>query len=934
MLEGVDNMNIEGTMIMKPSIDAIQEFQIQTSNYSAEFGRSAGGIVQVQLRSGTNGYHGSLFEFFRNDKLDANGFFNNQVPADPRNGKAPRSALRRNQFGFTFGGPLIKDKLFFFGDYQGSRQRQGRSEVFTVPTLAERQGDFRDSLPEGTPIYKNALTEELYPGCDPANFTPERCQVIPRSAMDPAALKVLDLYPAPNVPGVVRPGTGIFNNYSASAASQDNSNSLDIKIDHRINDKNSLTGHYSFGKANSTVPAAFGNGTIGPCIDCGLSLNLLAGRNEFTNQIGGVTYIRGITPGIFNELRVGVNRTYNPYLASDGGADLANQAGIPNVNVNNYTTGLPWFSFSPSPQWIGTSPFLPFFRAGTAYQLTDNLSLVRGRHRLKTGVDIRRRLDNNFSNFFPRAGYIFNPFFTGNALGDFLTGRPIVILQDLLEGTLGIRGMEYGFYVQDDLHVSPTLTLNLGIRYELFPGYVEQYDRNANLDLERGVALLAGRDGLPRSFVATDKNNWAPRFGFAWSPWGSRTVIRGGYGISYFNANNYFSFNTVNPPYTASLFVFNLNESADAIYRISDGIPVDQRPTPATFDPAHPSGSWRVLDPNQRSPYTQFFSFGVQRALPWSTVLDVAYVGSRGLKLPGSYEANPAPPGDPSNLDARRIRHAVMPDVTTVTYYTNGFASAYHSLQAKLEKRFSHGLQLLSTYTWSKSMDDISGSPLTGGGDSNPSGTIQNPFDFRADRARSSFDRTHRFVLAANYELPIGRGKAFGASWHPAANLLLGNWQLNGVVTVSTGLPFSVFASGNTQCGCSAGDMRADRLRDGNLPADQRSPEHWFDSSAFADPPGTELDAKGNVISAGRYGNSGRNIIKGPGFSNVDFSIFKKFAVRETSEVQFRAEAFNLFNHVNFFYPSSTQNASWQSGGLITRAYPPRIIQLALKFVF
>jgi outer membrane receptor protein involved in Fe transport len=923
LLEGVDNMNIEGTLLVEPSIDAIQEFQIQTGNFSAEFGRSTGGVIQVKLRSGTNSFHGSAFEFVRNDLFDANGFFDNQVP--PRAGEthAPKTALRRNQFGFTFGGPIKKDKAFFFGDYQGSRQRQGRSEIFSVPTLLERQGDFSQTLAADQPLFQNALLGTVYPGCDLTNFTAD-CQRLPASALDSPAVAIAQLYPVPNIPGTFVPGLGTFNNYAASGSSADDVNAFDVRVDFHASDRDLFGAHYSFADNDSVVPAAFGDGTIGPCIDCGFVLNLLAGVPVLRNQLGGLTYIRNFSPTVVNEFRAGFNRTFNFFSTTEGGRNLADEFGIPNVNINDLTTGLPWFLFDPVPMWTGTSPFLPFLRGGTSYQLTDNLSVVRGRHRLKTGFDLRRRLDNDFSNFFPRGAYIYAPFFTGNSFADFLTGRALVITQDLLPGTYGIRGIEYAGYVQDDLKLHPRFTLNLGIRYEYFPGYVEVRDRNANLDLNTGRAVLAGRNGQPRQFVPKDLNNWAPRVGFAWTPSADgKTVLRGGYGISYFNSNNFFAFNTINPPFTAAFTHLNIDfNTLDAEFLTSDGLPVQLRPTVENFDASNPAGTWRVVDPTQRSPYTQYFSFGVQRALPWDTVLDISYVGSRGVKLPGQIEANPAPPGDPTTMEARRIRRSQIPNVDSITLLANAFASNYHSLQVKAEKRFSHGLQFLGTYTWAKSIDNLSGSPLTGGGDSNPSASSQNPFDLAADRARSSYDRAHRFVFAFNYDLPFGRGQRFGAGMHGLANGFLGGWQVNGIVTLSSGLPFTVFATSSASCGCTAGELRADRLADGNLPEGQRKPTGWFDSSAFRDPPPES------------YGNAGRNIINGPGMANVDFSLFKKFRLREKVELQFRGEFFNLFNRANFFYPTSVNNATWQAGGLLTRAFPPRIVQLALKVLF
>jgi hypothetical protein len=618
-----------------------------------------------------------------------------------------------------------------------------------------------------------------------------------------------------------------------------------------------------------------------------------------------------------------VNRSSSFYQTSDGGQNLAEQFGIANVNVSPLTTGLPWFLFSPSPSWMGTSPFTPNINGYTTYQVTENLSHLRSGHSIKAGFDFRRRQNNGSGNFFGKGAYIFAPFFTGNAFADFLTGRALVIQQDLTPGTTGIRGTDFGLYVQDDWKVTRRLTLNLGLRYDLFPGYVEVNDRMSNLDVERGVVILAGQNGAARNFIDTDRNNWGPRIGFAWAlNEKANTVLRGGYGLAYMNFNNSISFAGLNPPYTRAFDQFNLGPDADALFRISDGLPTHLVATPEDFDVTNPTGSYRQIDPRARAPYTQYFSLNVQRTLPGNLVLDVGYVGTKGTKLPGEVEGNPAPPGDPATVENRRVHEGTVPDVGDITYYINGFASNYHSLQVKLEKRLSSGLQFLTTYTLAKSIDNKSGSATTGGSDSNPSSKPQNPFDWSADRGLSSFDRRHRFVAAINYELPFGRGRAVGGNWSALTNGILGGWQANSIITLQSGLPFNVFASSSAQCGCSVGEMRADRIGDGRLPENQRSVHGWIDKTAFKDP------------EPGHYGNAGRNIIPGPGFSTVDFSMFKKFILNESRRFELRGEFFNLFNHANFLYPVSAQNASWQAGGIITEAYSPRVVQLALKFVF
>ena len=950
MIEGVDNVNMDSNLMMRPSIDAIGEFQIQTGNFSAEYGRSGGGVVQVQLRSGSNKVHGSVFEFLRNEKLDANGFFSNQVPPLPGETMAPKQPLKRNQFGFSLGGPIKKNKLFFFGDFQGSRERKGSAGLFSVPTAKERVGDFTSTLPAGQPIYQNAiwalfgLPPTVYSTCDLENFTPATCQVIPPtsannpSGIDPPGLHIAAGYPMPNVPGIFIPGVGTFLNYFASGSNSADSNNFDVKMDYRLREQDSLSFRYSFSNAANLTPAAWGGGTYGPCINCGVVINLLAGSNGGRGQNAGLTYIHTFSPTTVNEFRAGLNRSSGFFNTSDNGAKLAEEAGIPNVNVNDQTSGFPWFYMINGPDWTGTSPFTPAINGYTTYQFTDNISHFHGKHGIKAGVDIRRRMNNGSGNFFGKGAYYFLPFFTGVTMGDFLTGRGTMILQDFTPGTTGWRMIEYGFYVQDDIKVTPRLTLNLGIRYELYPAAVEAFNRVSNLDPVHGIVQLAGLNGNPRQFVPNDYNNWAPRFGFAWTPFANgKTVIRGGYGISYFNQNNGVSYSGLNAPYTQAFSLpFNLSfATLDAAYKLSDGLPIELRPTLENFDVHNPAGSWRQNDPLQRTPYAQYFSLGVQRVLPWDTVLDISYVGMRGVKLPGENEGDPSTPGDTTTeaVAQRRIYSATIPNVSDITLYQNIYNSNYHSLQVKAVKRFSHGLQFLGTYTYAKSIDDKSGSAVTGGGDSNPSSKPQNPFNIQSERARSSFDQTHRFIFSYNYDLPVGRGRHFGSNWHPVLNAFLGGWQANGIFEFATGLPFSVFSTGTSNCGCSASDMRADRIGNGNRPKSERSITGWFDKSAFTDPPST-LMSGGQVVQLGRWGNSARNIIYGPGYANVDFSVFKKFNVKEKAEVQVRGEFFNIANAVNFYYPLSTTNANWQTGGLITKARDARIIQVALKVVF
>jgi hypothetical protein len=911
VIEGQSNSDFNHNLLIRPEIDAIQEFQILTATFSAEYGSSGGGIVSIQLKSGGNQMHASLFEFLRNDKLDANNFFANDVPLLSGQSSAPREELRRNQFGGTLGGPIAHDKTFFFVDYQGSRQVAGATTIQTVPTLLERTGNFSQDLGQGKILYDDSFLRTSFPN-----------QTIPASALDPAAVKLTNLYPLPNVPGKFIPGQGAVNNYSTSGVGTNNSNQFDTKLDHYLTPTDTFSGHYAFSESNQLIPAAFGGGTVGPCIGCGTVLDLLAGSPQSRSQQAGLTETHIFTAATVNEFRFGVTRYRSFYQTSDGGQNLATEVGIPHVNVSAYTTGLPWFDFSPSPSWMGTSPFTPSLTAYTDWEESDHLSLLRGRHSIKLGFDMHRKANNNASNYFGKGAYIFTPFFTGNAFADFLTGRATEIQQNLTPGTTGLRGQEYGAYIQDDFKVSTRLTLNLGLRYDLFPGAYEDYNRLSNLDPATGLVELAGKNGAPRNFIPTRYLDFAPRVGFAYALTPD-TVMRGGYGISYVNANNFISYIGANPPYTQSFTLVNLSfKNYQALNVLSQGLPTGLAPTPANFNPSQPAGNYDEAGMNNRTPYTQSFSFNLQRALPGNIALEIGYVGTKGTRLPGEVDGDPAPPGNPATEQQRRIYAAALPNVTGITYYINAFSSTYNSLQVKVEKRLSHGLQFLSTYTFSKSIDNKSGSPVTGGGDSNSSDFVQDPFNWNADRALSSFNVKSKFVTAFNYNLPFGRSQAIGGQWNRAVDALLGGWQANGILTLQSGLPFSVLATSNADCGCSSGSLRAELIGNPFPAGFHQNINQWFDPAAFSDPPLEE------------YGSSGRNIIPGPGLVDLDLSLFKKFRLDDKRMFQLRGEYFNILNHPNFLYPTSTTDATWNTGGILTQAMPARVGQVALKFSF
>lgn len=920
LIEGQDDADLNNNLSLNPPLESIQEFQVLSGTYSAEYGNSAGGIVTVKMKSGTNQFHGSAFEFVRNSALDANGFFNNQVP--PTSGdKAPRAPLTRNQYGGSLGGPIRKSKTFFFADYQGYRETQGGNSILSVPTALERQGNFTETLAPGQAIYENALLGQTYPGCNPATFT-SACQIIPTSGIDPVAAKLANFYPLPNAAGEFIPGQGTINNYIAAGNTTTSYNQFDVKIDHQLSASDSLSAHYSFYQGNEVIPAAFDGGLAGPCVGCGIVDDFLAGSIYNRNQVFGITEVHTFSSNTTNEFRAGINRTFSDYGSSDHGKNIASEIGMPNVNVSPFTSGLPWFYIAPSPTWMGTSAFEPSIIGYTTYQISDNLSHAVGKHFLKMGFDVRRRLNNQLGNFFGKGEYVFVPLFTGNAWGDFLTGRPYEITQDLTPGPVGLREIEYAGYIQDDYKVTRRLTLNLGLRYELFPGLVEVHNLLSSIDAQTATVQLAGLNGVPRQLVNTDYKNLAPRVGFAYALTDKADlVVRGGYGISYSNFADSLNQAGLNAPYTQAFSEINLGSNLQAVYTTSDGLPTQLATTPANFDPNDPSGAFRQVARNAPTPYTESYSFNIQKALPGNLVVEAGYIGTHGVHLPGNLEGDPAPPGDPSTLQQRRIYYDTMPNVSSITLYDNVFYSNYNALQLKAEKRLSAGLQFLMTYTFSKSIDDLNGSSYTGGGNNNASSQPQNPFDPGADRALSAFNAKQRFVTAASYELPFGAGRKFGSEWKPVVNGFLGGWQLNGILTLSSGLPFSVLASSSASCGCSVGDLRANIIGNPYLPSSERGPDGWFNKAAFADP-----------VEA--YGDSGRDIITGPGYANLDASLFKIFRIKERHQIQLRAEFFNVLNRTNFMNPANSQNATWTSGGILTETFPARVGQFAVKYMF
>jgi carboxypeptidase family protein len=904
MLDGVDNNSLsqdltnESSFVYGPSPDAIEEFKVQTNSMSAEFGRSGGAVMNVTIKAGTNGFHGSAFEFLRNEKLDAKNYFD---PPDQ-----PTPPYKQNQFGGAVGGPIIKNKTFFFADYQGTRIRQSLTFLSAVAPLAWRNGDFSGFQPILDP---DSPTHQPFPN-----------NQIPKARWDPAAANLIALMPGPNVPGDVSP-RGVGNNYLINPVEPNTTDQGDIRIDHKISNSDSIFGRFSMSNQTLTPPARIPPPLAAAQFSSG----------DWTNNTRQVvlseTHI--FSPRIVNEFRAGYTRLRTERLQFNSNENLSEKIGIPGIPFTGGNGGLPRFSVS-GLQNFGSATFQPTREFENVFTFVDTLSVISGRHTLKFGAEVRPQV--NFSILqppVPRGRFYFTGDFTrdpddrsntGLGFADFLLGRVNrTLVGSFINDTFQQPG--YIFYAQDDIKLTRKLTLNLGVRYEFISMPKERRDAQASYNLTTGALDIAnGRQdplppnffpevpvnrNAPRQLVPQDRNNFAPRIGFAYqlTP---RTVIRSGFGIFYSsyesgplsipNPGN-------NPPfYEESNFnPVSFGVPNPIVNQLSKGLPANIFAEPA----AVPLFS---LDPNFRNPYVQHWNFSVQRDLGFNTVWEISYAGSSGKKLYEFRNANqPTPTPDATiDYDSRRPYPFLGNDLT---YWCSCNSSTYHGLQTKVEKRFSNGLSFLGAYTWGKSIDEQSQASL--GFDNSTS--VRNEHNYHVEKSRSDYDIAHRFVVSYTYNLPFGRDR------QGAAKLLLDGWQLIGIHAFNTGTPYTIHASSDFSN--ADGDSRPDRIPGvSDVPSGGRIREQWFNPAAFTNP------------GDGQWGNVGRNVLTGPGLVSVDFSLFKTFPITERWKLQFRSEFFNLINHPNFRGLDTTFDSP--SAGELSAAGAARQIQFALKLLF
>ncbi len=925
VLDGVDNNSISEnvqeltTQVARPSVDSIQEFKVSTNPYSAENGRSPGALISVTTKSGSNVFHGTLYEFHRNRIFDANNFFNNRAGA-----RKPQNI--QNQFGGNIGGPVMKDEAFFFFNYEGTRIRKGVTRLGNVPLANEIRGDFSNAAAVANRIPGGAYAKlfDRVGDCRalvPSAFNSDGSFInnqIPSQCLDPLAQKVLALLPGPNV----TPGSGALNinNFLRNPGITDDTDSYTGRFDWQQSAKNSFFVRYTLSDRFRYIPGIFGGVVDGT----GSSAN---GRLNMKGQSAAVGWTRLISSRLINEFRLGWGRNNSLAVQDPFGLNTLADFGFKGVPDSPlYSGGLPGLSISarggtqlPGGQSgfdrLGSPDFLPKSQRTNQFQWTDNISLTYGAHQLKFGGDVRGPMRNIYLDVPSLRGTLnFDGNRTGIGLADFLLGYPSGA-QLANPQVVDSRMKMFSGFVQDDWKATPRLTFNLGLRYDYATWPYDGRDRLTNLNPETGQLFTPANSPVGRSLVRPDKNNFAPRVGLAYQLTPA-TVLRAGYGRFYMLFERAGSEDqlALNLPWLVqnNVTAANNNSTANGI-RLRNGFNLSL--DPASVDPR--LVRLRAVNPDAVDPSIDQWNLGVQRLLAGNLVVTLDYVGTKGTHLSALRNLNqPA-------FNANGVSTGVLPfpNLGPIEYRDNGANSNYHGGELTLEKRFSRGLSFRAAYTYSKSIDFAQEHLATGGTGS----FAQDAHNLNERRGPSDFDIRHRFVASYVYELPFGRGRGF--LQEGPLSYVLGGWRLSGLSNIRSGRPFTVSANGNSTAlgGARGGGLVgawADCLRDGSLSGDERNIDRWFDTTAYA------------VPTPARLGTCGRNTLRGPSLTNFDMAVARTFPLfSEERNLEFRWEVFNVFNTPQFGLPE--RNLSSTSAGRISSlAGDPRVMQFALKLNF
>jgi hypothetical protein len=879
--QGTTNAQALSAQVVQPSPDAISEFKVQTNGYSAEFGRSAGAAINVVIKSGTNQRHGSAWYFNRDTALAATPWANNLIGAG-------KPELKWHQYGGTFGGAVVKNKLFYFADYEGFKQSFENAFLVTVPTEAEKNGTF----------YR-AVT-------DPTSKVPFANNTIPTQQFDALGKKLIDLYPTANQPGTIASSGQTTNNYGVTRPGTEDTHKGDLKFDYNPTSKDILSFRWSMFRQDIYRNALFAGPADGA--------NNQGGQFNSNHSFGG-TWTRTLSPSIINAFRFGYNRTYatftNPGIDGPGAAAFGfknipaeaiakGNGGLPQITISNYNS-------------LGTRNFRPQFQSPELFQFLDSVTINRGPHTMRVGFETRQK--NNLFQDLTRTvpNYTFGGRFTGEAMADMLTGN----LQQFDANTqTNVEQLQkaYAAYFQDDWKVNPSLTLNLGLRYEYTtPYYGKDPVQNINFDPKTGqlVYPTGGTDYL----VNADHSNIGPRIGAAWQIMPQKLVLRAGYGM-FFSGEDIFGSDInlpLNPPQLIPITLAQVG-TGPAPFKLSDPVPN------GIFSNYNTTIiSLRAREKDFHAARVQQFNVALQYLLPGKSTFEVAYVGNRGNNLQFTYSLNQTPFGVDGSVAANRP----FPNWTQITMGATRGHSWYDSLQLKYEKQMSNGLYTLASYTFANAIDEAG---------AYDAGTQPQYLDnLAAERGRQSQTPRQRFTWTNVYSLPVGRGHKFGNQWNRVTDAVLGGWQISSILSTRTGLPINVTMGTTgvdpatnknyTFFNRNGGGLRPNRIGTANSGIDPKVDRlHFLDVNAF------------QVQAINTPGNAQRNVALGPKLFNLNVSLVKRFAVTDRSDINLRLEAFNAFNTVNFANPNTTFGTA--AFGQITSAGDARQVQIAIRYQF
>ena len=894
LLDGVPNIdNVNGGFAIRVPVDAIGEFRILTLNAPAEYGGTSGATTSAVTKSGGNNFHGDVYEFLRNSDFDTRNFFASSV-----------EPLHQNQFGATVGGPVRRNKDFFFAYYEGLRDRAGVTKTAIVPTPAQRQGDFSG----GNGPLINYFSGQPVPG-----------NKIPAQAINPIAQNALQFYPLGNISPSL---------YAATVMGTSNYDQGGFRLDHNFSAGDQLFLRYATSSTSELDPLPIaGAGVPGFPVGDSIRTHSVTVSETHVFSPGALQTFRAAF--FRNEFIFGqrLNSTPPSALGFQYQPTLGLAAGPPYLIVSGYAS-------------VGDPITGPQNTYQNNYQLSDSISLTRGRHSFKFGGDFARTQINLLFGIATNGFFVFAPFPFSDSFASFLTGNPVVFFQGGGQFDRALRNVMVAGYAQDEWRVTPHLTINYGLRYEINTPYVDV--RNRMNEWAPGVQskvypnappglLFPGDPGVARSIAPNYYKGLMPRIGIAWDPTGSgHTTIRAGYGIFYDSFTNGVG-GPLQAPVSALPWTLAYQLGGPG-FNIAN--PYGNQPPPFASQSFVKPATVLTVDQSMRPPYAQNWNLSIEHVLGQNYLLDVRYVGNKGTRLPRMIEADPSvfgPGVNQNNIDQHRIYAGCSSDPSqpcnfaSVGLVSNIANSTYHAAQVSLSRHFARGLGFQLSYWFSKSLDGVSSFNVSGSAPTDVSGEndlAQNPFNIRAEHGPSLFDARQRLAISGNYELPRWKSAGRAASW------IVNGWQLNGIASVSSGTPFTVYDSANVSLQGQAPEItgfyssRPDLIANPN--DGPHTPNQWVSPSAFQ-----RLNPQ---TQAGQFGNEGRNVVRGPGIANIDLSLFKNFPIGENRRIQFRAECFNIANHPNFALPQN--DIASPEFGQILEAGPPRLFQLALKLVF